>query len=146
MKQFAALLCLVVGLPIAATAQSGGSPTSADPQSNQAICMTRVMGDIPQVAQNARGQRHMILATERSARHLAAKGFVITDCAESGLSDSKQRSLARDRVCELASEGNAAVQNQLEAALGARPAELCALAERVAGEWERKSDKSRDKQ
>ncbi|MCP5384193.1 MAG: hypothetical protein H6919_03285 [Sphingomonadaceae bacterium] len=99
--------------------------------------MLRPFGDVPQVPVARRGQPFRILTIERAASGLEAKGFTRVDCTVADLVLAGKRAGWRDEICELASKGNEAVQNQLERAYGERPAVLCAMAEAVAGQWER---------
>ncbi|MCB0072196.1 MAG: hypothetical protein KDE20_12090 [Caldilineaceae bacterium] len=122
-------------LPAATPAQDNDD-ANADLRSN-AVCMLRPFGDVPQVPVARRGQPFRILTIERAASGLEAKGFTRVDCTVADLVLAGKRAGWRDEICELASKGNEAVQNQLERAYGERPAVLCAMAEAVAGQWER---------
>lgn len=137
MRFVVALASIATVVPHAVSAQELTSNSAAQGSSDSAVCMARDFVDIPQVAQEARGRRNMILATPRSVSVLEGKGFTRIECAEAGLSSARDQESSRDLVCELAAGGNEAVQEQLTRAFGASPAEMCALAERVAGPWER---------
>lgn len=81
--------------------------------------------------------------TVRGAQSLQKKGFRPVACAADGMASrtagASDAGLTawRDEMCELASVGNVAVQNQLERALGERPAVLCAYGEALSGPWDR---------
>lgn len=68
-----------------------------------------------------------------------AKGLKELKCKDTGLRRPKAREEWRDRICTVASEGNEAVQRQLAKVFGEEPAVLCAEAEQVVGQWERKA-------
>lgn len=120
----------VVSLPVLAQ-DSVGDPVSAP----EVICMSRTP-EAPAQTVDAPQPIH-VLATAADAEALQKKGFTTTDCAAVDLASTTSRSDWRDQICTLASQGNQAVQNQLEAMLGERPAVLCAMAEQTAGEWRR---------
>ncbi|MDN3644632.1 hypothetical protein QWY75_00270 [Pontixanthobacter aestiaquae] len=122
-------------MPLAA--QEKNSP--AKPEELVPVCMARPLSDAPQVKREKRGQPFRILTVERSAKSLEAKGFRRVDCGTADFARADKKNAWRDEICELASTGNEAVQNQLEKAYGERPAVLCASAEMAAGQWERKA-------
>lgn len=132
-----AILCLSVGpTQVAAQESSQGDSQSTD-EGSALVCMARVLDEVAQVPAAKRGQRFRIIAIERIAPSLEAKGFERADCSTADLASSNSRNSWRNEICELASTGNEAVQNQLERAYGERPAVLCAAAELVAGQWQR---------
>ena len=103
------------------------------------VCMTRPLSDLPQVPQESRGQPFRIVTGESVVGSLEAKGFERVECSVADLVTAGKRGSWRDEICTMAATGNVSVQNQLERALGERPAVLCAAAEMVAGAWDRRS-------
>lgn len=132
------LLAFAAGaiVPVPALAQDTAD-TGAKAATTTPVCMTRPFRDFAQVRAERRGQPFHIVTVERAVPGLEAKGFARVDCAAADLARSERRSGWRDEICKLASEGNEAVQNQLERVYGEKPAVLCAMAETVAGRWER---------
>lgn len=100
------------------------------------VCLERAYSDVAQVPAERRGQTFVVPATARAAGMLEKKGFRQVECSASGMADTARLRAWRDEVCELAAFGNEATQNQLERALGERPAVLCALAEQLGGPWD----------
>lgn len=98
-----------------------------------ATCMSRSIEPSGRAGEKLRPVN--VLAIEGAIEMLAKKGFIVTNCEEVGLATAADRNAWRDDICTLASQGNVAVQNQLEGALGERPAVLCAMAEALAGPW-----------
>ncbi len=130
---------VVVTTPLQLAAQTAPSATPLTEADRAPVCMARAMKDVPQVRSEKRGQQIRVVTIERSAKTMEAKGFKRVECSAADLARSDRRGAWRDEICELASTGNEAVQNQLEKAYGERPAVLCASAEQVAGPWVRKS-------
>lgn len=136
-RPFAACLCVAAAcFSLPASAQSPGVAT-ANAEPSEPVCMARSLPNVAQVPAAKRGQSHRILTVEKSAAALEAKGFARVDCGTADLRGASQRGQWRDEMCALAASGNEAVQNQLERALGERPAVLCALAEQASGPWQR---------
>ena len=134
------MICLASGLSIVAlvvpaAAQDGGSQAEATGSEAELVCMARPHGNVAQVRAQDRGRDFHILANARSAASLEAKGFTVIECQGAGLHAIGPQISFRNRMCTLAATGNEAVQNQLERALGERPAVLCANAELIAGPW-----------
>ncbi|MFL0357590.1 hypothetical protein ACI5KX_14085 [Erythrobacter sp. GH1-10] len=122
-------------MPARAQGLDGNDAPGSD--QNSPICMARPHDAVAQVRPEQRGKPFHILAVQGSVAGLEAKGFSIVDCAKAKLGQQGQVKRYRDTICELASKGNEAVQNQLERALGERPATLCANAQVIAGRWQR---------
>ena len=93
-----------------------------------AVCMSALAREVPQVAKAARGQAFRVVVAAQDVPALEEKGFTKVDCGTADLSSRTNKEKWRDKVCEIASFGNEAVQNQLERALGASPAHLCGSA------------------
>lgn len=123
-----------------ATAQS--VPTREGAAAAEQVCFEGAYPDVAQVPPERRGKTFVVPATTRAAAMFEKKGFRQVECSASGMTDSARLRAWRDEVCELASFGNVAVQNQLERAFGERPAVLCALAERLGGPWEQGQQKT----
>lgn len=132
------LLALAAGAIVPARALGQDTAdAAATAAATTPVCMARPFRDVPQVRAERRGQPFHIVTVERAVPGLEAKGFARVDCTAADLARGERRSGWRDEICKLASEGNEAVQNQLERAYGEKPAVLCAMAEAVAGQWER---------
>lgn len=138
----------LAALALPATAQSSAQATpQAAPQSTPAakprsidtapVCMQGKLRSVAQVPAERRGKPLDLVVARTDVAALEASGFVVVDCNASGLARVERRAAWRDEICALAAYGNEAVQNQLAAALGARPANLCGSAELVAGAWKR---------
>ena len=131
------------GALIAITISSTPAAPSAFAQESQGaesvVCLARPLSDVPQVSQASRGQAFRILAVEAVVPTLEAKGFMRVECKNADLVLATKRNGYRDQICEAASFGNEAVQNQFERAMGERPAVLCAAAEAAVGPWIRRS-------
>ena len=138
LNRIAACMALVplmlASAPLSAQEQGGEQTT---PPAEDAVCMARPLGDVAQVRAEQRGQPFRILTIERAASAMERRGFERVDCMAADLAAAGKREAWRDEICEAASVGNQAVQNQLERAYGERPAVLCAAAEVVAGPWNR---------
>ena len=136
--------CLILLSVQPAAAQSQGSAeTSPDASSTPVQAVTTACMRGSAAKRDASGsktddQAYALIVPARDAAGFKKKGFVEVPCENSSLKDAKAKADWRDEVCELAAFGNEAVQNQLERALGERPAVLCGTAEQVAGEWDRK--------
>lgn len=100
---------------------------------DEAICMTRVFRDVPQVRRDQQGGSFAVIIVRNSARSLASKGFDEIACEDVKLGTLEQQARYREDMCELAANGNQAVQSQYEKALGERPAVLCANAQLATG-------------
>jgi hypothetical protein len=122
---------------VPAAAQDLATDASARVASEQ-VCMVRALRDVPQVPRERQGQPVNVLASSRSAKALEEKGFAQVECTSARLALGSEADTWRDEICELAAFGNIAVQNQLETALGERPAVLCAMAQEVAGPWDQR--------
>lgn len=129
-----------VAMPVQLSAQA---ETTASPLANDggSVCMARPMKKVAQVPVSKRGQLFRVVTVERGVQALEQKGFQRVDCEAADLARVEKRGAWRDEICELASTGNEAVQIQLARAYGEKPAVLCAAAEQVAGQWERKKRK-----
>lgn len=132
-----ALLALSSTVAPMVSAQDEGAPPPID--LGAPVCMVRPLPDMPQVAQTSRGQAFRILVVEAVVPALEAKGYTQVECKTADLVLADKRNGYRDQICRLAANGNEAVQNQNERALGERPAVLCAAAEAAVGEWDRNS-------
>lgn len=148
---------VLLAVPVVAASQDTADAPNAlqqalpdDPQA--VVCLRGAWRDVPQVAQDKRGQSYMIYALAGNAPALLESGFTVTPCPDAagrstavgtltaarGDSSSSEGPAAwRDEICEMASFGNDAIQLQFAKALGESPAVLCAHAEMVAGPWER---------
>ena len=93
-----------------------------------AVCMSALAREVPQVAKAARGQAFRVVVAAQDVPALEEKGFTKVDCGTADLNSRTNKEKWRDKVCEVASFGNDAVQKQLERALGASPAHLCGSA------------------
>lgn len=140
-KFSSAFMCAVLLAPAATWAQSGSQDEARGKAEVQPVCLARSAGNDGVAAQGPQGRTSRIVVMPRSVRGLEAKGFEQVDCEGAGLSNRGQIMRFRNRMCTLAATGNEAVQNQLERALGERPAALCANAELLAGEWRRETDR-----
>lgn len=128
----------VLCLPMQLSGQPNAEAPAMDANGTTPVCMTRPMSRVAQVPEARRGQPFRIITIERGASALEKKGFRRVMCETADMVRADKKNSFRDDICELASFGNEAVQNQLERALGERPAVLCAGAEIVAGTWARK--------
>ena len=133
---------LVAGL-VGTGAAAQDSQTTAE-RDRTPVCMARALRDVPQVRAEQRGQPFQVVTVERAVQTLEARGFVRVDCATADLARADRRASWRDEICKLASTGNEAAQRQLARAYGEKPAVLCAMAEQVAGPWERGGARSAD--
>jgi hypothetical protein len=120
-------------VPVLAQNQPPGSEPPDRKLDLDAVCMARVLRDVPQVRGAQQGGSFKILVVRASLPSLKSKGFVEIDCGEAKLRSAQQQTAYRDSVCELAATGNQAVQAQYEQALGERPAVLCANAQLATG-------------
>jgi len=132
-------LAALLWAPMQLTAQTKAPIIPLTEADKAPVCMTRPMSNVAQVRHENRGQPFRILTIEGAAKALESKGFTRVDCRTADLVQADKRGGWRDEICELASTGNEAVQNQLTRAYGERPAVLCAAAEQVAGQWVRPS-------
>lgn len=123
-------------LPLPVVAQPAPA-TKVRPMDATPVCMQGKWRAIEQVSAERRGKPIDLVVARTDVTALQASGFVVVDCNASGLDRAERRAAWRDQICALAAYGNEAVQNQLAAALGARPANLCGSAELVAGPWRR---------
>ena len=121
----------------AAGAQEG--PPPADAAQLAPVCMTGTWRDVEQVRAENKGKKFPMVVAARDVPALQGAGFEIVECKTSDLASEPKRTAWRDQVCEMAAYGNEAVQNQLERALGARPAVLCGSAELAVGQWHPKA-------
>lgn len=126
-----AMLAFSAHLPILAQddVARSGTPGSED----ETVCMARAFRDVPQVRKEQKGASFAVIVVRTSTRSLASKGFVEIGCQEAKLNTLEQQKKYREGICEMAANGNQAVQNQYERALGARPAILCANAQLATG-------------
>ncbi len=109
------------------------------PVTPEAVCMTGLEGRVAQVPLTRQGQPFEIVVSSDDIDSFASKGFVVAAC-DSQRADETQWQVYRDEVCSLAAFGNDAVQNQLSRAFGEYPATLCRSVEKVAGEWNGRSE------
>jgi hypothetical protein len=109
-------------------------PNSGSPErDDEAVCMARVLRDVPQNQNARKGSSFKIVAIRGAVPSLASKGFFEVTCEAAELDTLERRTKYQWTVCEMAASGNVAVQNQYERALGERPAALCANAQLVTG-------------
>lgn len=127
---------LMLPAPVAAQDAARATEVAKSP-----VCMARAFGDVPQVSRERQAQVYYVAAPSSMSKSLAAKGFTAVDCETAQLATPTAIAAWRDQTCELAAFGNAAVQNQLETALGERPGVLCAMAQVLVGPWDRKRAK-----
>ena len=133
---FALAIAVLGSLPIAVAAQDESNGIS-DSSGDDVICMARPKDNSPQVRASDRGKPVFIAVVPRAVPGLEARGFSQKNCSAARLRKPADLSAYRDQMCETASLGNEAVQNQLARVLGEYPSVLCAYAERVAGQWQR---------
>lgn len=100
-----------------------------------ASCLIRASEDPATLQTEVQGSDFPILAVARSLSGLQSKGFVTVDCDSVHLASPDQKLAYRDKVCELATMGNEAVQSQIGTAIGEDPSVLCANAEAIVGPW-----------
>lgn len=132
-----ACVASLVGTVLANPSPARAQTSSVAEIDSTPVCMLRPYPSNPHVPVERRGQPFRILTIEASVPALEDKGFSRVDCTTADLVRADKRGSWRDEICELAATGNTSVQNQLERALGERPAVLCAGAQAAAGEWDR---------
>lgn len=141
--RFTALASILVTCLFVQPANAQSTPRSQDETEveRQPICMARAQRDVPHVKAAQRGKNFFIVAAPRTAPSFEAKGFSRISCQEAGLTRATDLLEYRNRVCEMAAYGNGAIQNQIERAIGERPAVLCANAEWFMGRMARERAK-----
>lgn len=135
------MIALIGGFPTNATAQEAYDQSASEADS-EAVCLARPRDNSPQVRREDRGKRVFVAVLLRSVPGLKARGFTRLDCNGAGFQEASDFASYRDEMCETARLGNEAVQNQLARALGEFPSVLCANAERIAGQWQRREQTS----
>ncbi|MEM6538894.1 MAG: hypothetical protein AAF668_14335 [Pseudomonadota bacterium] len=125
-----------LGVPATAQDASKGAKST---MSDEVVCMARARDNSPQVRVADRGKLVFVAVLPRAVPGLEGRGFSAVECSAAGLQSPSDFVAYRDRVCEAASMGNVAVQEQIARALGEYPSVLCAYAERISGRWERKA-------
>jgi len=115
-----------------AEAQEKSEETSGSEQPTT-VCMVREKTGPARGRSDMTSKPTKIVVPERVANGLARKGFQTVDCTEAKLNTKQAQRVWRDEICTKAAYGNQAVQNQYARLYGARPAALCAAAQRVAG-------------
>jgi hypothetical protein len=126
-----AMLAFSAHLPIFAQDDLARSGTGSS--DDETVCMARVYRDVPQVRKEQKGVSFAVIVVRTSTQSLVSKGFAEIDCQDAKLSTLEQQRKYREDICEMAANGNQAVQNQYERALGERPAILCANAQLATG-------------
>ncbi|MXO57688.1 hypothetical protein [Pontixanthobacter gangjinensis] len=132
-----ALLLTPVSQTVVWAQDARPAPPPLTAQDVEPVCMSGAFRNVPQVTESRRGQAFRIVVAARDVKNLEVNGFSVVDCKVADLATAVRRGGWRDEICELASAGNEAVQNQLERVYGVRPSILCGSAELVAGAWER---------
>lgn len=118
----AALFMTVAAEPLGA--QDAQPPGGSDPAAP--LCMAFKNG--------SDAESVLVPATDRAA--MQAKGFEVRLCA-ARFGSAAQRGRWRDQICGFAAFQSEPMQEQYERLFGERPAVLCAMAERVVGDWVR---------
>lgn len=111
-----------------ALAQLSVGPTSKKPLSD-AQCLVRAVG----LEGKKSGMAIIVPAAQATA--MLKRGFAPVPC-QSAFAAPKAATDWRDKVCNMASNPNEKVQDQLEKFLGERPNVLCGMAEQVVGQWQ----------
>lgn len=91
-------------------------------------CMTRT---------NADGSKVNVLVPQDNQPAMQAEGYQATPCGSSLGNRDAQRKW-RDEICTIAATSGESTQRAVAALVGARPAVLCGMAERVIGSWEQR--------
>lgn len=136
---FAPLLVAIALSASPATAQDsqGSSEQAAESQSPTPVCMTREKTGPAAGRTEALSRPTNIVVPDQISTGLIRKGFRAVKCSDAKLDTDQAKRAWRDEICTKAAYGNQAVQNQYARLYGARPAALCAAAQRVAGKVDR---------
>lgn len=105
-----------------------GQPEPASAQGSDGMakmCMERA-------ASGEGMQATQIVVPAAAKATMEAKGFEQFQCGKGGFGVAEQAAF-RDKVCGMAANAPTPVQDQLEIAMGERPAVLCGMAELVLG-------------
>ena len=135
-------VCVLSGLGIAGIMIAHGAsaqPSDAPSLDLAPACLSGTWQNVSQVPDETKGKAFSIVVPEADVAILEAQGFQRIDCKVAELASKNRRLAWRDSICELAAIQNEAHQSQLERALGARPATLCASAELLEGNWKPKA-------
>ncbi len=118
----------------AAVAQQPAGQASKKPLSDS-LCLVRSVG----LEGKKTGMAIIVPAAQATA--MLKRGFAPVPC-QSAFAAPKAATDWRDKVCNMASNPNEKVQDQLEKFLGERPNVLCGMAEQVVGQWQVSPQKS----
>ena len=147
-KHLALLLVLsaICASPGLARDPSAGHEQAAGSQPPTTVCMTREKTGPASGRTEASSRPTNIVVPDRVSSGLIRKGFRPVKCSDVELDSDQAKRAWRDEICTKAAYGNQAVQNQYARLYGARPAALCAAAQRVAGKIDRDELLSRQAQ
>jgi hypothetical protein len=104
------------------------------PNDASAACLSPSTDQAQLSSAAQRSAPQQVLVADADAAALEAKGFTPAPCSGE-LADQAVQSRYRDTLCGLVAASNEATQKQMERALGAAPALLCASAEKLVGPW-----------
>ena len=76
-----------------------------------------------------------IVVPAQNVAEMVQKDFAVQPCSRL-FGGQDQQKLWRDNICTIAAVGSEFEQDHFEAAIGERPAVLCAMAELAVGQWD----------
>lgn len=132
--------------PVTAQDSQGSSGQAAGSKSPPTVCMSREKTGPASGRTEASSRPTNIVVPDQVSSGLIRKGFRPVKCSDAKLDTDQAKRAWRDEICTKAAYGNQAVQNQYARLYGARPAALCAAAQRVAGKVDRDELLSRQAQ
>lgn len=88
-------------------------------------CMSRTNSD---------GTVVSILAPQQNQLAMREAGYEPARCSDT-IGDADEQRKWRDDICTIAATSSETIQSAFERQMGARPATLCGMAERVIGSW-----------